>query len=293
MREFLIEDDQEPLPFVGSANTTIDTVELAATIREALGISTDELRRCKTRDDTLNLWIQKAEQIGIFIFRNSSVASLEARGFVICDEYAPFIYLNSNDAKVAQIFTLVHELVHLWVNEPGISNLEAKGSALDESSAIIETFCNRVAGCVVLEPSAFEQKWNSRDARKSIEENIEFLASYFKVSREAVARRLLDIKELSQKKYLALREQYREEWLAYREKEREKQRKSDGGPSYYRVLLNRNGKAYSRIILSAYYSGAISGRETSGLLNIKLNNLPKLADEAGVFTGVYKGDVSL
>jgi len=292
MREFLIEDGQEPLPFVGSASTGSDPVELAEAIRQTLSVTIEELRHCQSRDEAVNLWIHKAEQIGVYVFRDSSVASLEARGFVVSDQYAPFVYINSSDAKVAQIFTLVHELVHLWINEPGVSNLEARGAVVDESIAAIETFCNRVTGFVVLEPSAFERQWQSRDKSKSIDETIENIASYFRVSREAVARRLLDNGVMSQKKYLSLRDQSREEWLAYREKEKEKQRKSEGGPSYYRILLNKNGKAYSRTILSAYYSGAVSGRETSSLLNVKLNNLPKLAAEAAIFAGVHKGEVT-
>jgi len=292
MREFLIEDGQEPLPFVGSDSPSSDPEQLADSIRQTLGVTIEELRSCQNRDEALNLWIYKAEQIGVFVFRDSSVASIEARGFVVSDEYAPFVYLNSGDAKVAQIFTLVHELVHLWINEPGVSNLEARGAVVDESTAAIETFCNRVSGFVVLEPSAFERQWKSRDKSKTIDETIENIASYFRVSREAVARRLLDNGVMSQKKYLSLRDQYREEWLAYREKEKEKQRKSEGGPSYYRILLNKNGKAYSRTILSAYYSGAVSGRETSSLLNVKLNNLPKLAAEAAIFSGVHRGEVS-
>lgn len=290
LREFLIEDGSDPLKFIGSATTSTNVLSLAQAIRSQLGITTEACCTCRSRDEALGLWMAKAEEAGVFLFREGSVGCVEARGFVLADEYAPFIFLNSSDAKVAQIFTLAHELVHLWINEPGVSNLETRGSSPDKSAESIEVFCNAVAGYLVLDQAAFEQSYKLRDRSRAIKEHIESLSSHFKVSREVVARRLLEMGELTQKTYAALRRQYHEEWLEFREQERLRQKSRETGPSYYRVLVSKNGKAYTRTVLSAYYSGAVSGRTTSELLNVKINNLPKLAEEAGSFVGAYKGE---
>lgn len=292
MREFLVDDGQESLTLVGSANTSSNVTELSNTIREKLEIKNEDFRKCKSSDAALKVWIKKVESIGVFVFRDSRISTLEARGFAISDDYAPFIFLNSNDSKYAQIFTLVHELVHLWINEPGISNLEAKGSALDSSSSEIEIFCNKVTGLVLLNPLLFDEKWATRNSGRTLEENIEKLARYFKVSREVVARRLLDDGIISNANYNKLRNQYRIEWLAYKEIEKKKLKQKKSRPSPYRTLFNRNGNSFSRVLLTAYNSGSVSGRDLSGLLNCKLNNLKKYADISGLFPGMHKSEES-
>lgn len=290
MSEFLLGERNDPVEFLGSATLAQQPQDIAAKIRSYLGIETEAITRCRTREEALNLWMKKTEEIGIFISRSGDVECIQARGFVLTDKYAPFIFLNSSDAKVAQIFTLAHELAHLWINEPGVSNLEERGRYVDSSTQHIEMFCNQIAGFVILVQSEFEEKLREMERERDVKNVIEQLSSYFRVSREVVARRLRDMRRINRETYQALRQQYHNEWINFREQERLRRQGADGGPSYYRVLLSKNGKAYSQTVLGAYYSGTISGRETSSLLNIKLNKLSKLADEAGVFQGVYRGE---
>ena len=89
------------------------------------------------------MWIERVEQIGIYVFQQGNVDLQEARGFAIADEYAPFIFINSNDAEAARMFTLAHELCHLWMNEPGISNQESFEKSKSEQVYDVEIFCNR------------------------------------------------------------------------------------------------------------------------------------------------------
>lgn len=296
MREYLIDEECTPLEFVGTASTSSNPRKLASTIRQTIGVTDKSIRACRKNDAALNLWVEQAESAGIFVFREGSkrhrydteISGKEARGFVICDEYAPFIFLNSKDAKVAQIFTLAHELVHLWVSEQGISNLEQRGVAPDKESRNIETFCNRVAGLIVLDPDAFKERWQQVRETKSTEEAIDAAANYLKVSRVVVARRLLDGGLLSQAQYDSLDTQYEEDWLRFSEQQRRRNRESEGFPGPYVMKLIQNGKEYSRTVLGAFYSGSISARDTSGLLDVKVNNLSKLAEKAGVFPDVTR-----
>lgn len=64
----------------------------------------------------------------------------EFRGFAISHPLAPLVFINSADAPAARLFTLMHELAHIWVGSSGISNA-SPGNARRE-----EVFCNAVAG---------------------------------------------------------------------------------------------------------------------------------------------------
>src|SRR5690606_23963375 len=93
--------------------------------------------------------IAHIEERGILVMRNGVVGNNthrplsveEFRGFAIADEFAPLIFINGADYLSAQMFTLAHELVHVFVNASGISNLQDTYS----SNNAIERFCNQVA----------------------------------------------------------------------------------------------------------------------------------------------------
>jgi Zn-dependent peptidase ImmA (M78 family) len=75
---------------------------------------------------------------------HSAIPVSAFRGFAIADPIAPFIVINDGDAKAAWSFTLLHELVHLWLGATGVSG------GVPEMQ--IERFCNEVAGAFLLSP---------------------------------------------------------------------------------------------------------------------------------------------
>lgn len=288
MREYLLNEDIEPLTFVGSASLNDSPRDVAIDILRVIRLSPEEQRKCNTRQEALRLWIEKTETAGVFVFRQRQVALAEARGFVISDDIAPFIYINSGDSKAAQIFTLAHELAHLWINLSGISNLEPLGQTLDYEIAQIEAFCNKVAAEAILEEQIFNQEWYSQDANCSLEDRIQQISRAFKVSEEAVARRLLEKGIITRERYLELRQLYQARWQDIKSRERERIKLSKGGPSYYVTTVAKNGYAFSQTVVSAFMAGAISGRDASSLLNVKVNNLRRLGETAGVHTSLWE-----
>lgn len=280
-RDFLLGEGASPLSFVGGANLDDSPTEIANNILLTLGITPDEQCTCRTREEALRLWIRKSERAGIFLFREGKVDLRECRGFVISDEYAPFIYLNSEDARAGQLFTLVHELAHIWLDQSGVSNLFTDGTYKFAEASTIEAFCNKVASEALLVSSIFEHERMRLNSSLVTEDRIEKLSKKFKVSEEAIARRLLEDGHISNKKYEELRNSYQSRWLEQKDIEKRRMKKTSGGPSYYVTKAANNGHAYTQTVISAYKGGQISGREASTLLGVKVNHIQKLAIAAG------------
>ena len=283
-REYLLDEEVDILPFVGSCSLQNTPRDIASDILRVLQILPKDQQKYSSRYDALLFWLKKAELAGIFVFRQRQIDLQEARGFVISDDIAPFIFINSDDSKAAQIFTLAHELAHLWLDISGISNLEDQGVPLDQDTSKIEIFCNQVAAEAVLEEASFSQAWRRQNPAHSIEDRINQISGIFNVSEEVVARRLLERNIITQSYYSELREFYQNRWVEIKRKERRKMKSSKGAPSYYITTVSQNGYAFTQTVIGAFAGGAISGRDASSLLNVKVNNIHRLGETAGIFS---------
>lgn len=127
-REFAQVNQEEPVKFVGSLTTAVAVIPAAAAIREALGFDVEE--RGSTWLDALRVLIDSTERLGFLVMVNGVVGSNthrkldpgEFRGFALVDRLAPLVFINGADTKAAQIFTLVHELAHLWLGEAALDD---------------------------------------------------------------------------------------------------------------------------------------------------------------------------
>jgi Zn-dependent peptidase ImmA (M78 family) len=228
-----------------------------------------------SRDEALKWWIRQTEAQGVFVFQSSAVEPDEARGFVLQDSYAPFIFLNAKEARAARIFTLIHELVHLLIGAPGLSNLRPIFRPRTEADRI-EVFCNAVAG-EVLVPTQLLAPRTAKVDHNHIREFISDLSSEFRVSTEVVARRLLDMGVITPSIYRKLRKEYQDEWKRLQAM----QKKKRGGPAYDVRVVQKNGAAFVRLTLGAMSNGKVTVRDVSRILNVKLAHLHKVAATAG------------
>ena len=159
------DDDLVPLTFPGSATIDTPVEQLVGSIRDALRLRLRDFRTARNPDDAFRLLRSRAEQAGVFVLVLGNLGSYHSelsvdvfRGFALADEFAPFVVINPRDSAAARGFTLLHELVHLWLGEPGISG----GDPLDP----VEAFCNNVASSFLLpdeELATLRQQRASRD----------------------------------------------------------------------------------------------------------------------------------
>lgn len=277
MREYLISQGVEPLEFVGSANIRDSPPALAASIREKLGATIEA--QCSTNgfQGALSYWVGQVEGIGVCVCREGRIELEEARGIALADPYAPLIYVNVKDSNTGRQFSLMHELVHIWVNSSGVSNMKETPRSARSADARTEVFCNKTAALILVPEDEFLRAWAARNTTQSLDDQIDVISKRFRVSPETIARRLLDSGVIEQPGYERLRGVYTDRWRARQE------RGQRPGGNYYRNMVSKNGRLYTQTVLGACYSGRITIRDACIALGVKANNLKKLAETAGLF----------
>ncbi|MGD9598657.1 MAG: ImmA/IrrE family metallo-endopeptidase [Steroidobacteraceae bacterium] len=249
--------------FVSSAHADEAPVQVAARMRERLALSAGERQALATWGDALRQLIAKAEDIGVLVMASSIVGSNshrkldvgEFRGFALADNLAPVVFLNGADSKAAQMFTLAHELAHLWLGASGVSDVQV-GQIPEQGT---ERWCNQVAAELLVPMEAFRaQYW----ANEPVPEAIQRLAREFKVSTLVALRRLFDAGLVDQN---ALWRHYRDEQQRLRQLER----RESGGGDFYRTLGARVSKRFARAIVSSALEGQASFTEAFRMLGIR------------------------
>lgn len=269
LSEFLSENSGKPLLMGSSKDLRLRPEVLAALIRKKIGFTLEQQMECRDPLKAFNSWIQAIEEFGINVCRRGGAEIGEVRGFALYDEYAPFIYVNADDSYAGRLFTLIHELVHIWIKAPGVSNGTVPEMSTDEGK--VEVFCNAVAANILIEESLLLRYWNERNSERDIAFNISRIAKEFSVSEEVVARFLLKHKRILKTDYESLRSFYVERW--------EKSKKARKGfLEYGRKMVLANGRYFTGIVLDGYAKGKLSGIGASRLLNVKISNFSKLKE---------------
>jgi Zn-dependent peptidase ImmA (M78 family) len=265
------------LPFVGSASQQEAPEAVAQRIRETLGLSTEARRQLPTWTDALRQMIAKAEDAGVMVMVSSVVGSnshrkldmSEFRGFALTDDLAPLVFLNGADSKAAQMFTLAHELAHVWLGATGVSDTQA-GEVPEQQT---ERWCNKVAAELLM---PLEELQAAYQRNAPIPDEIQRLAREFKVSTLVALRRLFDAGYITQ---AALWKHYREE----QERLRTLKERASGGGDFYRSLGARTSKRFARAIVSSTLEGLTSFPDAFRMLGVrKTATFYEAARELGV-----------
>lgn len=274
-REYLQEEGRETLGFVGRFNIRTSVHQVANDIRETLAV-TDALRQDSVSwEDFLRKLIHNSESAGILVLRSGIVGSStkrklstdEFRGFAISDDLAPLVFINVRDAKAAQIFTLAHELAHIWIGQSGISNHYMKRRSSEESNAV-ERFCNRVAAEVLVPREQFLARWHKA---QTIQVNLTQLSSAFRVSTVVVLRQAYELDLISAQQYHYHFQREVEKW-----KKKEVAAEASGG-DFYATLYTRNSPVLTEAVVESALEGRLLMRDAAYLLSVKVPTLEKIS----------------
>jgi len=272
------DNDEKPLPFVGKYTIESNAEIVAQDLLETLQITP---LNYSTKNPIME-WIHKAERKGIFVSRTSFINSKlvldreELQGFSIADPYAPFVFVNSKDWNAPQLFTLVHEIAHIWLAESGVSNeIEPELKHKDKLHPV-ELFCNEVAANALM-PLWAMNELDDRIFSSSLD--VFKTSKLFGVSSFALLVRAFNLQMISLATYRRLKDEAEVEFEAFLLREKEKkarEKETEGGPNPYLLRLNKNSRLFTQIVLDAFRGGNIQPTLASNLLNTQVNNFSKL-----------------
>jgi Zn-dependent peptidase ImmA (M78 family) len=263
--------------FVGSLDVNTPPVRAATVIRDALAFDLEARANCSTWTDALRLFIRQADAIGILVMVNGVVLSNnrrrldpdEFRGFALADAHAPLVFINGADTKAAQMFTLAHELAHLWLGVSALSNAVAVSHDRYREE---ESWCNQVAAELLVPLEAVRRE----PATDDVDEALPRLARRFKVSTLVVLRRLFDSGRLT-------RDELDDAWEAEHQRLMAQLRARSEGGDFYLTSLVRLSRRFARAVIENTLEGHTLYRDAFRMLGVsKLSTFRQMGHEAGV-----------
>ena len=273
--DFARSTGEEPLDFVGAARLGDAITKTATGIRRTLGFDVEERRRLPTWTDALRQFAKQADTIGVLVMVSGVVSSntrrrlnpKEFRGFALADRLAPLVFVNGADTKAAQMFTLAHELAHVWLGQSGVS--DAQAAAVPDQA--IERWCNRVAAEVLVPLDLLRAEY---DQHAELHSEIGRLARRFKVSTLVVLRRVHDAGGLTRAE---LRSAYVEELSRFQSTP------AGSGGNFYLTVGARVGRRFARAVIARTLEGQTSFPESFRLLGCrKMKTFNELADNLNI-----------
>ncbi len=275
LHEELMECEAEPLGFVGSARTSDDPQGVGREMRRMVGLEHGWAAKVRSWQEAVGELRRTIEQLGVMAVINGIVGNnthrkldvKEFRGFALSDRYAPLIFVNGADAKSAQMFTLIHELAHIWL---GKSALTDTGLA-SRPSQEIESWCDQVAAEFLVPARELKLYW--REVRQA-EAPFETIARRFKVSPIVAGRRAMDLRLVDQDMFFAFYQEYMK---------RERRRSpAGGGGDFYKNQNTRVGAMFATQVIFAAKRGHLSFKEAYDLTGLRGGAFQEYAHRLGV-----------
>jgi Zn-dependent peptidase ImmA (M78 family)/DNA-binding XRE family transcriptional regulator len=250
-----------------------EDIEIAGgKLRAALGVRTEMQSRWRVDYEAFREWRALLEHAGILTFQATDLELDEARGFSISLKPLPAVVVNIKDAYRGRIFTLLHELTHIALNEGGICDLD--DNQRRNASAKVEAYCNRVAGAVLFPKTdllATSEVRNHRSTEMTWSDGeIEALSRKFGGSREALLVRLLALNRTNEKFYYGKRDEYQRAYAEWR-----KQRK-EGFALPHVVSLSSAGPLFTALVIENFNREHITASDVSDYLQVRVKHLPEI-----------------
>lgn len=275
LREMLIEGESEPLDFVGSARSTDDPEAVGREMRRIIGLEDGWAAKVRTWQEAVGELRHAIEQLNIMAIINGIVGNNtrrklnveEFRGFALSDDYAPLVFVNGADAKSAQMFTLIHELAHIWRGESALTD----AGPATRASRNIESWCDRAAAEFLVPALELKAYWHEARHAGS---PFEIIARRFKVSPIVAGRRAMDLHLVDRETFFA---------FYHKHIERERRRSPAGaGGDFYNNQNTRVGEMFATKVILAAKSGLVSFKEAYDLTGLRGGTFQEYAYRLGV-----------
>ena len=258
-REYATDIGEEPLPFIGSVRFDNPIVDTATKMRSDLAMAPEIWREHTNWEAAFREFVRQVEDAGILVMVNGVVGNNthrkldpeEFRGFALSDSLAPLVFINGADAKAAQMFTLAHELAHLWHGESALSDV----NLVPPAQGRVEIWCNKVAAELLLPLADLESVMPPGDPL----EHVQSIRQRFKVSSLVVLRRFYEAGHLSEDEFR----------IAYYNEQRRLQSSGRSGGNFYPTLLVRVSRRFARALVQNVLDGETLYRDAYGLLDIR------------------------
>ncbi|CAM3170842.1 ImmA/IrrE family metallo-endopeptidase [Actinomyces slackii] len=277
-RDYVANNIGEGPEFVGSLTTAVSTDEAATRIRESLHVDALRGRRFSSASSARRALIERMEELGVLVMvsgvtgesNKRTLQVEEFRGFALVDRLAPLIFINGNDSKTAQVFTLVHEFAHVWLGGSALS--DASPFAVQAPDA--ERWCNTVAADVLLPQEA-------RDSALTLLDDSDLLrqhAAAYGVSSQVLLCSLRDHEQVERTRFIALLEREQDRSAEYVEKT-----STSSGGDYYATQRYRLGLPFIHAVVASALEGQTLYRDAYHLLGTKKHStFTRLKEEARV-----------
>lgn len=258
LREYLKDNDFKIIPFVGKFRNNENVSAIVTDIRKTLGLQENWASQFDTWEESLNNLSHKTEEVGIIAIFNGIVENNthrpievdECRGFVLVDDYAPFMFINNSDSKAAQMFTIVHELAHIWTGHSAGFDFRK----LKPADNPIEILCDKVAAEFLVPQKAFNEVWQRNPT-------IKYCSRYFKVSEIVIARRALDTEKITQQQFYTFYDEYISREF--------KKKEGASGGDFYATTKKRLSMTFAAHVNNAVKTGKLLYRDAYRLTSLK------------------------
>lgn len=280
-KEELVRSGASVLPFVGSLKNSNQTSQFVSKVRALLGLSIDWFTSSKTPDDSFRHIRSRISDAGVIVMMNGIVGNNthrplaidEFRAFALVDNYAPLVFINSNDSISGRLFSLLHELVHILIGKNSFYN--DRYSAHGQVNPA-ETICNAVAAEILVPDTLFVSKWNETITQNDAEAAITSLARFFKCGTTVIARKALDHGFITKQLYAKVAQLAVQMYDELRKKAKE----SSGG-DFYKTAVSRIDQRFFRMLVGSVAEGRTLHSEAFRLTNTTRSTFHELREQAG------------